>query len=101
MSFFNELDRINVFRVAIADLVAWWLLLYIVDMLGAILKLPSSAGIVSERSEVSSELALRLSEALGRSPESWLAMQDNYDLWQARHSANLSQVRKILFEVNA
>ena len=70
-------------------------------MLGAILKLPSSAGIVSERSEVSCELALRLSEALRRSPESWLAMQDNYDLWQARHSPNLSQVRKILFEVNA
>ena len=40
-------------------------------MLGAILKLPSSAGVVSERSEVSSELALRLSEALGRSPDSW------------------------------
>jgi addiction module HigA family antidote len=72
-----------------------------VDVLGAILKLPSSEGIVSERSEVSSELALRLSEALGRSPESSLAMQDNYDLWQVRHSANLSQVRKILFEVNA
>ena len=71
------------------------------DVLGAILKLPSSAGIVSERSEVSSELALRLSEALGRSPESWLAMQDNYDLWQARKSANLSQVRKIPFEATA
>jgi plasmid maintenance system antidote protein VapI len=43
-------------------------------------------------------MALRLSKALGRSPESWLAMQDNYDLWQARKSANLSQVRKIPFE---
>jgi plasmid maintenance system killer protein len=28
-----------------------------------------------------SERALRLSKALGRSPESWLAMQDHYDLW--------------------
>lgn len=43
-------------------------------------------------------MALRLSKALGRSPESWLAMQDNYDLWEARKSANLSQVRKILFK---
>ena len=29
-------------------------------------------------------MALRLSVALGRSPESWLAMQDAYDLWNAR-----------------
>jgi addiction module HigA family antidote len=59
------------------------------------------ARIVSERSAVSPEMALRLSKAIGRSPESWLAMQDNYDLWQARKSANLSQVRKIPFEANA
>ncbi len=59
------------------------------------------ARIVSERSAVSPEMALRLSKALGRSPESWLAMQDNYALWQARKSANLSQVRKIPFEAIA
>jgi addiction module HigA family antidote len=59
------------------------------------------ARIVSERSAVSPEMALRLSKAIGRSPESWLAMQDNYDLWQARKSANLSQVRKISFEAIA
>jgi addiction module HigA family antidote len=59
------------------------------------------ARIVSERSAVSPEMALRLSKAIGRSPESWLAMQDNYDLWQARKSANLSQVRKIPFEAIA
>ena len=59
------------------------------------------ARVVSERSAVSPEMALRLSKALGRSPESWLAMQDNYDLWQARKSANLSQVRKIPFEAIA
>ncbi len=59
------------------------------------------ARIVSERSAVSPEMALRLSKALGRSPESWLAMQDNYDLCQAKKSANLSKVRKIPFEANA
>jgi len=59
------------------------------------------ARIVSERSAVSPEMALRLSKAIGRSPESWLAMQNNYDLWQARKSANLSQVRKISFEAIA
>ena len=36
-----------------------------------------------------------------RSPESWLAMQDNYDLCLARKSANLSQVRNIPFEAIA
>lgn len=48
-------------------------------------------------SGVSSEMALRLSKALGRSPESWLTMQDNYDLWQARQSVNLDAVQKIEF----
>ena len=59
------------------------------------------ARIVAERSAVSPEMALRLSKALGRSPESWLAKQDNYDLWRARKSADLANVRKIRFEVTA
>ncbi len=56
------------------------------------------ARVVSTRSGVSPEMALRLSKALGRSPESWLAMQHNYDLWQAKRSADLSDVQKIQFE---
>jgi len=56
------------------------------------------ARVVSTRSGVSPEMALRLSKALGRSPESWLAMQHNFDLWQARRSADLSDVQKIQFE---
>ena len=59
------------------------------------------ARVVAGRSAVSPEMALRLSKALGRSPESWLAMQDNYDLWQARKSANLGKVRKIRFQATA
>jgi plasmid maintenance system antidote protein VapI len=35
-------------------------------------------------------MALRLSRVLGRSAESWLAMQDSYGLWQARQSLDLS-----------
>ncbi len=56
------------------------------------------ARVVSMRSAVSPEMALRLSKALGRSPESWLAMQHNFDLWQAKRSADLSGVQKIQFE---
>jgi len=39
--------------------------------------------ILNGTSRVSPEMALRLSKALGRTPESWLIMQDAYDLWQA------------------
>ncbi len=36
--------------------------------------------VLQGNSGISPEMALRLSKALGRSPESWLAMQDNHDL---------------------
>ncbi len=53
--------------------------------------------VLNEASGVSPEMALRLSKALGRSPESWLMMQDNYDLWQAKQTVNLKKVHKIEF----
>lgn len=51
--------------------------------------------ILKQQSGVSPEMALRLSKALGRSPESWLAMQDAYDLWQAKKNVKLSKVQKV------
>jgi len=54
--------------------------------------------ILRERSGISSGMALRLSKTLGRSPESWLAMQDNYELWHAKRTVNLDDVEKIEFE---
>jgi len=51
--------------------------------------------ILKGSSRVSPEMALRLAKALGRSPESWLAMQDNYDLWQAKQAVNLGNVSKV------
>jgi len=53
--------------------------------------------VVNGASAVSPEMALRLSKALGRSPESWLAMQHNHDLWRARKVTDLSHVRHIEF----
>ena len=38
--------------------------------------------ILNGSSRVTPEMALRLSKAIGRSAESWLAMQDSYDLCQ-------------------
>jgi addiction module HigA family antidote len=53
--------------------------------------------IINGYSGVSPEMALRLSKAIGRSPESWLAMQHNYDLWVAKQSTDLSHVTQIEF----
>lgn len=46
-------------------------------------------------SRVTPEMALRLSKAIGRSPESWLAMQDAHDLWLARQRVGLDRVGRL------
>lgn len=51
--------------------------------------------ILTGRSGVSPEMALRLSKCLGRSPESWLTMQHAHDLWQAKKSVDLSDVEPV------
>jgi addiction module HigA family antidote len=39
--------------------------------------------VVNGRAGISADMALRLSDALGTSPEVWIGMQAQYDLWQA------------------
>jgi addiction module HigA family antidote len=51
--------------------------------------------LIKKQSSVSPEMALRLSKTLGRSPESWLAMQSNYNLWHAKQYINLDEVEKL------
>jgi addiction module HigA family antidote len=51
--------------------------------------------LLSGQSSVTPEMALRLSKTLGRSPESWLAMQNNYDLWQLRQQLDLDDVERL------
>lgn len=51
--------------------------------------------IIKGQSGISSEMALRLSKVLGRSAESWLALQDQYDLWTARQKVDLDSLRPI------
>lgn len=46
-------------------------------------------------SAVSPEMALRLEKALGRSAESWLAMQSGHDLWVARRNARIKGVSRV------
>ena len=56
--------------------------------------------LVNGRSGVSTSMALRLSKAFGTTPELWLNMQQNHDLWKARRQTRLSKV-KVLFEASA
>ncbi|MBF0266122.1 MAG: HigA family addiction module antidote protein, partial [Gammaproteobacteria bacterium] len=56
--------------------------------------------ILKGQSGISPEMALRLSKALGRTPESWLSMQDNYDLWQAKQIINLDEVHPVNFAIS-
>lgn len=44
-------------------------------------------------SGISPEMSLRLAKVLGRTPESWLAMQAMYDLWAARNTVNLDGIQ--------
>ncbi len=39
--------------------------------------------ILNGNAEISAEMALRLSDALGTTPELWTGMQAQYELWQA------------------
>jgi antitoxin HigA-1 len=43
--------------------------------------------IVNEHASITPDMALRLSKAFKTTPELWLNMQRNYDLWQASHKS--------------
>jgi addiction module HigA family antidote len=51
--------------------------------------------LIKGQSSISPGMALRLSKCLGRSPESWLLMQDSYDLWQAKQNVDLSDIEPL------
>lgn len=51
--------------------------------------------VLNGTARVTPEMALRLAKALGRSAESWLAMQQAYDLWHVRQTLDLDDVHRI------
>mgnify|MGYP001450003411 CR=1 FL=1 len=52
--------------------------------------------LIKGESGISPEMAMRLSICLGRSPESWLRLQDNYDLWHINKKKSIFKaVKKI------
>ncbi len=50
--------------------------------------------IVNERGDITGDIAIRFSRALGSSPEFWLGMQAKFNLWCLEH-AKQSEYRKI------
>ena len=51
--------------------------------------------LVSGQTSLTPEMALRLSKTLGRTPESWLAIQNKNSLWILAQSLNLDAVEKL------
>ena len=52
--------------------------------------------ILNARGAVTPEMALRLSRAFETTPDLWMNLQKNYDLWQAEHSSDSWQMVKPL-----
>ena len=44
--------------------------------------------IINERGSVSADMALRLSKAFNTTPQLWLNLQQNYDLWHAAQDSD-------------
>jgi len=51
--------------------------------------------LISGRSGVTAEMAVRLEKALGSTADTWLRMQMNYDLAQVRERATSIKVKRI------
>lgn len=55
--------------------------------------------IIHGKAAISTEMAIRLEDALGTSAETWLAMQAAFDLWQAKKSRRGKKIARIPAEV--
>ena len=59
---------------------------------------PTFNRLVRGQSNVSPEMAIRLSRVLGGTAQSWLNLQTQYDLYHAEKSARLPALEKLDFE---
>jgi len=51
--------------------------------------------LLNGKSGVSPEMALRLSKVFGRTPEGWLRLQLQYDLWKAKQNVDIDRLERI------
>jgi antitoxin HigA-1 len=52
--------------------------------------------IINEKGSITPDMALRLSKAFDTTPDIWMNLQKNYDLWQAENSPGSWQTVKPL-----
>lgn len=55
----------------------------------------TASELVNCKNGISAEMALKLAKAFNTSPQFWLNLQTQYDLWQARKRVNLDNVQVI------
>jgi addiction module HigA family antidote len=51
--------------------------------------------LLNGKSGVSPEMALRLSKVFGRTPEVWLRLQLQFDLWKAKQNVDSDNLKRI------
>ena len=51
--------------------------------------------LLNGKAGISPEMSLRLSKVFGRSPEGWLKLQIQYDLWKSRQTVNIRHLKRI------
>jgi addiction module HigA family antidote len=51
--------------------------------------------LLNGRAGISPEMALRLSKVFGRTPEGWLRLQLQFDLWKVEQSIDISRLNRI------
>ena len=53
------------------------------------------SALLNGRSGISPEMALRLSKVFGRTPEGWLRLQLQFDLWKTEQSVDISRLKRV------
>lgn len=52
------------------------------------------SAIINGKAGISAEMAIRLSEAFGTTPDLWLGLQSSYDLWKIKSSGNTRKIKR-------
>ena len=52
------------------------------------------SALLNGRAGISPEMALRLSKVFGRTPEGWLKLQLQYDLWKTKQSIDIDNLKR-------
>mgnify|MGYP001124261160 CR=1 FL=1 len=51
--------------------------------------------LLNGKSGISPEMALRLSKVFGRTPEGWLRLQLQFDLWKAKQNVDIDNLERV------